>query len=622
MATREEMSIFLTARDMTSGAFGSLRRNITGVQAAMLALGGGAILQAIRRGVKALDDIDDAAERLGTSSTTFQGLRHTIGQFGGDAEMAERAFDKFSDSIAEAAQQTNFLSRFFQANGVSIRDATGEMRSFDESIELAAQLVAGLNSQQEKLKVATDLFGRHAGPKMVGTLEEIARKGLPAVIKAAQEAGVVLDDSLIKKAGKLDNAFKQAELRLGNLFREMAVALAPDIIKVFETIAAGLEKLKQHARLTDIAAKLRGDLAGVAMTAQDLAEAIALARSKGSPVDPSWIEELKRLQHEEEKVAKIIVRPTVMPLHEDFEKQTKAIEKKTEAMNIDIRTLGMEAGAVEKLKAEQELLNVMQENQIAMTPRYAQAIADVANKAGVAANALQQARFQWEGINDAARFAGTQAITLIEDFFDRTKSRADIARNALKAFANQLLQALLTGEGAPAKILGTASKTGGTGGLFGQLASAFFGQSGINTGQIAPGGVGIVGVGPFGSAKGNVFSRGGLVPFAKGGIVGGPTIFPFANGAGLMGEAGPEAVMPLRRGPDGKLGVEGGGGSNVQVNINNYSGQNVSQSERQGDGGMRIIDIVVGKVVEQIGSGGADKAMRGRFGLQPSGIRR
>ena len=60
--------------------------------------------------------------------------------------------------------------------------------------------------------------------------------------------------------------------------------------------------------------------------------------------------------------------------------------------------------------------------------------------------------------------------------------------------------------------------------------------------------------------------------YANGGVVGGPTYFPMAGGkTGLMGEAGPEAIMPLKRGKGGKLGVsvEGGSGSvNVVNNIN------------------------------------------------------
>ena len=57
------------------------------------------------------------------------------------------------------------------------------------------------------------------------------------------------------------------------------------------------------------------------------------------------------------------------------------------------------------------------------------------------------------------------------------------------------------------------------------------------------------------SAKGNVFAQNGIQAFARGGVVDKPTLFPFAKGTGLMGEAGPEAIMPLKRGADGKLGV-------------------------------------------------------------------
>ena len=68
--------------------------------------------------------------------------------------------------------------------------------------------------------------------------------------------------------------------------------------------------------------------------------------------------------------------------------------------------------------------------------------------------------------------------------------------------------------------------------------------------------------------KGNAFGANGIIPYAKGGIVNKPTIFPFANGIGLMGEAGAEAILPLKRGRSGNLGVEASGSSNnIVVNV-------------------------------------------------------
>lgn len=85
--------------------------------------------------------------------------------------------------------------------------------------------------------------------------------------------------------------------------------------------------------------------------------------------------------------------------------------------------------------------------------------------------------------------------------------------------------------------------------------------------------------------KGGAFTQGRVTPFARGGIVSGPTTFPMRGGVGLMGEAGPEAIMPLRRGPDGKLGVaasEGGGRPvNVTMHITTPDVQGFQRSQSQ-----------------------------------------
>jgi hypothetical protein len=78
---------------------------------------------------------------------------------------------------------------------------------------------------------------------------------------------------------------------------------------------------------------------------------------------------------------------------------------------------------------------------------------------------------------------------------------------------------------------------------------------------------GIAGIGVSGFADGGSFAQGRVLPFAKGGVVTGPTVFPMRSGTGLMGEAGAEAIMPLSRGPDGSLGVRAQGGSSQPVQV-------------------------------------------------------
>ncbi|MFN4057501.1 MAG: phage tail tape measure protein [Roseinatronobacter sp.] len=103
-------------------------------------------------------------------------------------------------------------------------------------------------------------------------------------------------------------------------------------------------------------------------------------------------------------------------------------------------------------------------------------------------------------------------------------------------------------------------------------------------GALAQGVAGLMGsIMPF--ADGGMFGAGRVQPFAKGGIVSQATAFPMRGGTtGLMGEAGPEAILPLSRGPDGRLGVAAGGGGgplNVTFNIStpDVAGFNRSQTQ-------------------------------------------
>lgn len=126
------------------------------------------------------------------------------------------------------------------------------------------------------------------------------------------------------------------------------------------------------------------------------------------------------------------------------------------------------------------------------------------------------------------------------------------------------------------------------------------------------------------SAKGNVYDSPSLSMY-RNQVLASPTLFAFARGGvpggnvGLMGEAGPEAIMPLTRGPDGNLGVRahGAGGGHVEVHIHNNSGAEVEQTRRT-EGGKEIIEVFIKQAVSAVAgqlaadSGQIGQAMRAR----------
>jgi len=102
------------------------------------------------------------------------------------------------------------------------------------------------------------------------------------------------------------------------------------------------------------------------------------------------------------------------------------------------------------------------------------------------------------------------------------------------------------------------------------------------------------------AAQGAAFDQGRMLPYARGGIVDRPTIFPMAGGAGLMGEKGPEAIMPLARTRGGDLGVKAesapaGGVPNIEINMINQSGRELEATQKgaRNESGKHIIDVVM-----------------------------
>jgi hypothetical protein len=122
-------------------------------------------------------------------------------------------------------------------------------------------------------------------------------------------------------------------------------------------------------------------------------------------------------------------------------------------------------------------------------------------------------------------------------------------------------------------------------------------------------------------AKGGVFTSSPSLSRYSGGVYDSPRVFTYAKGAGVFAEAGPEAIMPLTRGPDGSLGVDASG-SGVVVNVYNESKAEVTTQTRNDVNGRRVIELMVKDAVSAgFRSGAFDGVMGSTYGLNRQGAR-
>ena len=220
------------------------------------------------------------------------------------------------------------------------------------------------------------------------------------------------------------------------------------------------------------------------------------------------------------------------------------------------------AAAIDRQKAEVEKLYSMQEQLNASFEYGAQKGLQsyLDNVANVAKSDEQLMTDAFEGMEDAlVNFVQTGKLnfkSLVNSIL------ADMARITIRQNITGPLANWMSGGS-------SGSSGGGLGSIF-SMFSGFFGGGSSPRWDL--------------NANGGVYSSPSLSAYS-GQVVSRPTPFRFASGAGLMGEAGPEAILPLKRGRDGKLGVQAGGGNPVNITVNvsgNSSAQDVRRSAAQG----------------------------------------
>ncbi|MGL3606476.1 phage tail tape measure protein [Rhizobium sp. G187] len=183
---------------------------------------------------------------------------------------------------------------------------------------------------------------------------------------------------------------------------------------------------------------------------------------------------------------------------------------------------------------------------------------------------------------------GAQALAVLEDLESRSASFGRALTSALTnaASGGKGLEDVLRTVGARLTDIALSAGLKPLENVLGQAAGGLVGSLGSALGS-ALGSSGGASVGAGFGADVAAFAHGGVpgrvMPFADGGVVAAPTYFPMGGGTGLMGEAGAEAILPLKRGSDGALGVaaDGGGAVTVHFNVTATDAASFARSEGQ-----------------------------------------
>jgi hypothetical protein len=564
-----------TASDKAAGDMQGVKSSLDGilkfagapVQSLAAALGIDYVADKVKALLDSFQQIEQLASRTGQSTDQVQAQQFALNVSGVSASDTNGGLQHLSQLLADAVANNNILKQEFDANNVALTDSNGKLVSMSQLLTSLAGLFANaIGPVRSQLAQALGLSQNFADALGQGPAK------FEALVAGAQEAGAVIDKDMVAEAAEFDRqwdastvrfkaGFKGAIVEIGQLIGQLGPQLydALNVGGILDAIAGAIERSF-------------GGLRGMTDDELEAAKAAAqLAHNLG---------EVQRIQDEMGRRAGVITihpqaQPTGAPTklaHTDpnegtsrYEREVAALNKHVAAMEADTLGIGKNEAALQTLRAELGLLQAAERDgenvtnaQIEAYTKYratmsaqqalsaagiklnadqAASFEQVTGRVNSAATALMQSQYAFRAVQDAAKALGQDMADVFENMETHAKKGSEEIKSILQSLNKDLLQAVFTGSGPFAQLLGFASQTpGATGGIFGAFASMFSG---------------------FHAAGGNI---------------------P-AGQFGVTGEAGPEIVTgPATVIPVSRMNSSSSSSANINVTVNNPTGNMEVQS--------------------------------------------
>ena len=517
---------------------------------------------------QALAAIGLSAEELRRIDPAEALLRTAVAlrQFEDDGNKARVVQELFGKSIREAAPILNDLADAGRLNATVTAEQARQAEVFNKQLAafqtnasnagraIVSELLPALNLFFERLKGLEQAGGFRAFFSSIG----------------AEFSANTASDELTRVVGRIESL--QSTIDAGNgtpMMVKRLAALRDEARQLTRDAAAAAEQLKGFGAAALPSTGARGRPAnegGGSLRSRFLGQISepsaapkprgVAARSEfvGPLVDDTRLEALRRLENTDTaKIAALnaelsqLIALQSSGAQGDFVGAIESVRKELDALDPSAKA------AAESAARLKEMLSGTPTAQIEVAR----------NDMLLLADALEQGKINTEQFVEAAQ---TRLGTLPEEVkpaFDQiTEFTKQFERNVQDAMGATVLATLRGDFDNIGRLWGDLLLKMAAEAVAADLGNKLFPPSGSDGGKNIFGRI----LGLFGFAKGGAFAGGvPIKAFASGGVVGGPTLFGMRGGLGLMGEAGPEAVMPLKRGRDGKLGVASQGGGGVTI---------------------------------------------------------
>ncbi|MGY4288896.1 hypothetical protein ACVWXO_008116 [Bradyrhizobium sp. LM2.7] len=429
---------FSSAMDRAGASAGSAQASATQMTLAIAGVGIAVIaaVQGLRsfydyvgRQTQELVDLSDKTDLAGESVKEFQASLFAARASGLSDKDFFSGFDKLSSDITQASQKTTEFGELFRQNGLSIKQANGELITAGTALKDIMGLMEGATPQIQQ-RIA-QIAGVSASwiPFLKAGADEFER-----LKQRAADLGVIIDDATISKAHEFNAQWKEAVATWDLQFKASLASILPLLVQLANlanNVLSGIgsvsgtvgrwltpegqmsasqlnDQINDVYRLREAVEGLGGSLSEFTkMNSFSGAKAANLAGALGLPEDLTTTDvdrKLEALQKQYDAASsRIRVTPptqgngTVLPDMSGgnaLDKQIEMIDKHIAKMKAEAEAAGEGAGALEQARAEALLYDAAQKSGIKNLEDYADQFYNLAERAGQAAQALAQAKVQ------------------------------------------------------------------------------------------------------------------------------------------------------------------------------------------------------------------------------------